>query len=486
MKIIQLRSCNVKKLSAVEITPTGDLVVISGKNGAGKSSVLDSIMFALAGGDKLPKMPVRRGAEKAKITLNLGEIVVTRTFTAAGGTTLTIKGKEGVKFASPQTMLDSLTGRLTFDPLEFARAKPAQQAETLRALVGLDFTKADETYNVLYARRAEANRRVKQAEATQATTPKPTGDTPAGIQSVSQIMAEIEKVNLSNWTNQEARVKLQQQQENLERSDRTIQKVKEEIKELEASLHRLNATRSGEMDTMLRQRALVDNLRDIDVSPLRERAAKVEENNAKFHAAQKWEDGQKTLAEARNESEVIQRAMERNQEDKNAAIQAAKYPIEGLSIDTAGVTLNGIPFEQASTAEQLKVSVAMGFALNPKLRVLLIRNGNDLDRDNLKLLAEMATEAKAQVWIERVETDGAVSVVIEDGHVQGVEAEPAKDETEGPPDATEPPKSATKGCPRCGAPMAFGPSGLACTAKCKPITQRPADFSLTTEAPPEE
>ena len=43
MKIVELRAENVKKLRAVQIKPDGSLVVIGGQNGAGKTSVLDSI-----------------------------------------------------------------------------------------------------------------------------------------------------------------------------------------------------------------------------------------------------------------------------------------------------------------------------------------------------------------------------------------------------------------------------------------------------------
>lgn len=49
MKIVSLTAENVKKLTVVEITPAGNLVQITGKNGQGKSSVLDAIWWALAG-----------------------------------------------------------------------------------------------------------------------------------------------------------------------------------------------------------------------------------------------------------------------------------------------------------------------------------------------------------------------------------------------------------------------------------------------------
>src|SRR4051812_37263172 len=67
MKIISLHAENVKRLKAVDITPDSPTVVIAGKNGQGKSSVLDSILLALAGKDaaKLMTRPIRDGAERA-------------------------------------------------------------------------------------------------------------------------------------------------------------------------------------------------------------------------------------------------------------------------------------------------------------------------------------------------------------------------------------------------------------------------------------
>ncbi|MCI0540823.1 MAG: AAA family ATPase, partial [Verrucomicrobiales bacterium] len=97
MKIIKLQTENVKRLQAVEITPGGgNMVVIGGKNGAGKSSVLDSIEFAL-GGDPSAKMPVRRGEDKARIVVDLGDLVIKRVFTAAGGTSLVVTDADGRK-----------------------------------------------------------------------------------------------------------------------------------------------------------------------------------------------------------------------------------------------------------------------------------------------------------------------------------------------------------------------------------------------------
>jgi hypothetical protein len=107
--------------------------------------------------------------------------------------------------------------------------------------------------------------------------------------------------------------------------------------------------------------------------------------------------------------------------DKAGRLADTKMPIEGLGLDENGVTFDGIPFEQCGDAEQLRISVAMGLALNPKLKVLLIRDGSLLDENSLKLLAEQAAAADAQVWIERVGDKDKCAVIIEDGCVKGEE-----------------------------------------------------------------
>jgi len=127
------------------------------------------------------------------------------------------------------------------------------------------------------------------------------------------------------------------------------------------------------------------------------------------------------VKEAAHQVEVAEATLEEKREARIAMIESADFPIEGLSLDANGVLYNGIPFEQASSAEQLRVSVAMGFAMNPNLKVILIRDGSLLDDTNLAMIREMAKEAEAQIWVERVGKDKQASVIIEDGMIKEAE-----------------------------------------------------------------
>jgi len=118
---------DIKGLVAVDITPNSNVVRITGNNGAGKSSVLDCIWFAVGGSRVHDDMPIRKGQPRGKITLDLGDIIVSRVFNPSG-TTLTVESKDGqAVFKKPQDMLDSLLSKVAFDPLSFVRADAKAQ-----------------------------------------------------------------------------------------------------------------------------------------------------------------------------------------------------------------------------------------------------------------------------------------------------------------------------------------------------------------------
>ncbi|MBQ7805324.1 AAA family ATPase [Rhodococcus sp. (in: high G+C Gram-positive bacteria)] len=134
MRVVKLEAENFKRLSAVEITPDPDAstVTIAGRNAQGKSSVIDALWSALAGSAAAKgtstSRPIRDGESSARVTVDLGDIVVTRTWTG-DKTALKVESKDGARYTSPQRMLDEMIGRLSFDPLAFASlSAKAQQA----------------------------------------------------------------------------------------------------------------------------------------------------------------------------------------------------------------------------------------------------------------------------------------------------------------------------------------------------------------------
>jgi len=139
-----------------------------------------------------------------------------------------------------------------------------------------------------------------------------------------------------------------------------------------------------------------------DTVTLEEQIADAEQINSRVRDNQAHKQLKAEEKRLAGKVDALTAAIDKADATKAERIAKAKMPVKGLGLDEAGVTFNGMPFEQCSSAEQLRISVAMGLALNPKIKVLLIRDGSLLDDESLRALAEQAAEADAQVWVERV------------------------------------------------------------------------------------
>lgn len=414
MKIVKLAAENVKRLRAVEVQPNGDpLVVVGGRNAQGKSSVLDSIMYALGGAGGIPSQPVRRGAKKATVEVDLGDLRITRTMTADGGGGLTVTDKSGAKQASPQKLLDRLYAAGAFDPLEYTRLDPKAQAERLRVLAGLDTSAIDAERKAAFDARTDCARDGKALAAQLAAMPEPAADAPTEEVSVARLVAEHDAAAKARFDAESAAQSSRVAALEVESCEERVAKLRDDLDHAE---RRLSGARKYAAEQAEAATAAASNVPDLDAA--KAALAGAEEHNRKARQAAERRKLSARVDAARAEHRKLTQQIERCDERRAEAIAACKMPVPGLAISDAGVvTLGGLPLDQASAAEQMRVSVAIGLAQHPQLRVMLVRDGSLLDDESLRLLAEVAAEHDAQVWVERVGAGAECSVVIEDGEV---------------------------------------------------------------------
>ncbi len=400
MHIKQLTIENFLRISVVNITPDGNVIYITGHNGEGKTSVLNAIWVALSNPrfSEIPE-PVHEGEEKAIITLDLNKYLITRTFTVKDGktkTTLKVEGAEGAQFLSPQKLLDQLIGGLTFDPLEFISMKGKDQVEMLLKLAGgeIDIEALDTARENAYNQRTTANQTVKTLSSAR-------GDEPE----------KLEKIDLS---------KIQEEMEqssklgtDIETQARRANFLVDEIEDLNKKLDEKQGKLVEINEWLEKARPKFGKLKPYD--ELKADIEKGIEHNQKVGDWDKWaESGKDIIVYSDKSNEYTNKITEIDQKKKDA-IAALKFPYPGLSFGEGGVVYNKFPLKQASKAEQIRVSLAIAMALNPKLRVIRIEDGSLLDEKNLKLIHELAVEKDYQVWIERIASAGKGGFLIEDG-----------------------------------------------------------------------
>lgn len=436
-RILRLEAENVKRLSVVAIEPTGDVVEIAGSNRQGKTSVLDAIWWALGGVAGVQQMPVRRGQDKARITVTLGnegeaDLIVERRFTAAGGTSLSVKRSNGDRPASPQKLLDGLMGALTFDPLGFLKAEPKQQSGMLRDLVGLDFTKEEATRARHYQERRDIRRDHDTAKAQLATVVVP-ADAPEAPVDVSEITKAIEDARAKQREADAREREIEQIRRDAAAAAEVAKRTDAAVEAAKRSLQVAIEQDKVAADRLLQCEAAaagIDELPPIevpDVSTLTAQITAANRTNRLYEQAQQARKQRASreaeIAELAARHRALTETISQIDQGKADAIAAAKMPIEGLGFDEEGnITFGGVPLDQASDAEQLEISAAIAAALNPKLRVIRIRDGALLDDDAMARLATFAGQHDMQIWIERVSAATESAIIMEDGHVKGAVA----------------------------------------------------------------
>ena len=157
MKIIELKSENVKRIKAVEIKPSSNMVILEGKNEQGKTSILDSIAYTLGGTKLIPEKPIRDGEESAEVFIDIGDYKITRKWKLGGKSTVKLETKDGMGLKSPQMILDALVGDLAFDPMSFCQKKKEERVKILKDIAKLDFTDMETEYKEKYEERTLVN-----------------------------------------------------------------------------------------------------------------------------------------------------------------------------------------------------------------------------------------------------------------------------------------------------------------------------------------
>lgn len=430
LKVLKLIASNVKRIEVAEIHPDGSLVVISGANGAGKTSLIDSLEWGLRGKTAMQDVPVRTGADRATIDIDLGpeygqppEFIVERVVTPKGGS-LVVRSAAGARFDSPQALLDKLMGKVAIDPLAFARLKPAEQRAQLQRLVGLDLSVLDGERATVYEERTAVNKLVATMDALLAGTKEQ--DAPSEPVSVVSLVAELERRDAVNKSNEA-------QRKAVEIAAKRVTVAREETanaaREIVDQQHRLDvlrqkheaavATEAARAAAHLQLVTAESALVDADAAEVRAQIAASEETNRKVRENAERAAVVTNLAATKDQAAKLTERIEAIDAEKAAKLAAAPFPVPGLGFSDVGVTMRGVPFEQASAAERLRTSVAMAIAANPRLRVLVVRDGSLLDEKSLAMVAEMAEAAGAQVWLETVGERGDATVIIEEGRVRG-------------------------------------------------------------------
>ena len=402
IKINSLELESVKRIKAVKLEPSANgLTIIGGKNGQGKTSVLDAICWALGGDRYRPSNPQRNGAYNTPslhIELSNG-ITVER---SGKNSSLKVTDKDGNR--AGQNLLNSFIEELALNLPKFMESTSTEKANTLLQIIGVgdEILKLEIEEKKLYNERYAVGRMAEQKEKYALELPHYDG-VPASPVSAGDLIKQQQDILAQNGENQRKRERVKQLEAQKELYQKQYEEISEKLKNAIADLElaRLSAAELKDRST----EELEKNIADIDALNIRIRA-----NLDREKAFSDSEDYKRQYAEYTSAINDIR-------SKRIKLLDNANLPLPGLSVEDGELIYKGNKWDCMSGAEQLKVATAIVRKLKPECGFVLLDKLEQMDTDTLQEFGMWLESEGLQAIATRVSTGDECSVIIEDGCV---------------------------------------------------------------------
>ena len=415
MKINKLEIENVKRIKAVKVEPKASgLTVIGGNNNQGKTSVLDSIAWALGGERYKPSQATREGSvipPTLHIVMNNGLVVERKGKNSA----LKVTDPNGQK--AGQQLLNEFVEQLALDLPKFMEASGAEKAKILLQIIGVgpQLVQLEQQEKELYQERLYIGRTADQKEKFAKEQPYYT-DVPKDLISASELIYQQQEILARNGENQRKR-------EQLHKLEQRYQHINDQMANLLAEQKKV------ESDLEIARKSALD-LHDESTEELEQNISNIEEINRKVRAnldKEKAEDDAKTY---RDQYNSLTKDLEDVRDKKTELLNAAELPLPELSVREGELIYKGQKWDNMSGSDRLKVSTAIVRKLNPNCGFVLLDKLEQMDMKSLQEFGEWLEAEGLQAIATRVSTGDECSIIIEDGYVVGqqIPEEPEKKE----------------------------------------------------------
>lgn len=408
IKINKLEIENVKRVKAVKMEPAQNgLTIIGGRNNQGKTSVLDSIAWALGGNTFRPTDAKRDGSAidpYLHIVMSNGLVVERK----GKNSDLKVTDPSGQK--AGQQLLDSFVEKLALNLPKFMEASDQEKADTLLNIIGIGpkLKELEKEEKDLYQERLTIGRIADQKDKF-AKEQKYYPDAPKELVSASDLIHQQQDILARNAQRE------QWKRDHDELQDEAM-RVESQIAETEKRLHELKE----------RLKDLDQKIKDTDHSPaelemestaeLEKSIANVEEINRKVRANLDKDKAEEDAQNYKNQYVELSKSIEAVRKERMDLLNHADLPLPELSVEDGKLKYRGQQWDNMSGSDRLKVATAIVRKLNPECGFVLVDKLEQMDMDSLKEFGEWAESEGLQIIATRVSTGSECSIIISDGY----------------------------------------------------------------------
>lgn len=415
IKINKLEIENVKRIKAVKIEPTASgLTIVGGNNNQGKTSVLDSIAWALGGEKYRPSQPQREGSTippTLHIVLNNGLIVERK----GKNSSLKVTDPSGNK--GGQQLLNEFVEQLALDLPKFMEASGREKAQTLLKIIGVgdQLAALDQQEKEMYNKRLAIGQIADQKEKFAKEQPY-YPDAPKELVSPSELIRQQQEILAKNGENQRKRDQVKKYEDSIYFLRQSVDGMKEQLAEEEKKLREAEENlRIAQMNTQ--------DLQDESTAELEASISNIEEINRKVRANMDKDKAEEDAREYRDQYNALTADINKTRNAKTDLLQSAELPLPELSVKEGELIYKGQQWDNMSGSDRLKVSTAIVRKLNPKCGFVLLDKLEQMDLQTLNEFGKWLEQEGLQAIATRVSTGDECSIIIEDGYVKDPDPE---------------------------------------------------------------
>lgn len=413
IKINKLEIENVKRVRAVHVVPSEKgLTVLGGKNNQGKTSVLDSIAWALGGKKYQPSNPRREGSvtpPSLRVELSNGLIVERK----GKNSDLKVIDPSGNK--AGQALLDSFVEELALDLPKFMEATSKEKARTLLEIIGIGdkLFELDTLENKLYQERLAIGKIADTKKKHAQEMPRHEG-VPEELISASDLIKQQQDILGRNAEK--------------ERKRRNLAHLEDENKRLKEILQDYQTKLKANENDLVEARKSALDLHDESTAELEANIAKIDEINAKIRINLEKDQAEQEAEYYGQQYKDLNEEIDAIRKERLDLLKGADLPLPGLSVVDGELTFNDQHWDNMSGSEQLRVATAIVRKLKPECGFVLIDKLEQMDVDTMKEFGKWLEQEDLQAIATRVSSGDECQIIIEDGYVVGQESLPKEND----------------------------------------------------------
>lgn len=410
VKINKLEIENVKRVKAVMIEPTANgLTILGGNNNQGKTSVLDSIAWALGGNKFKPSKPTREGSmnpPSLRVELSNGLIVERK------GKNSDLKVTDPAGGRAGQQLLDSFVEEFALNLPKFMESTPKEKAATLLRIIGVGdkLYALDNQESQLYNERLTIGRVADQKKKFAAEQPQ-YPEAPNDLVSIADLINEQQAILARNGENAQKRLNQEKIKNELHQSEARLAQLKEALAAEEAVHDKLFG------DYVIANKS-VEDLVDESTAEIEQSIANIEEINRKVRANLDKAKAEEDAAEFAAKYEALSVEIQKVRDERSQLLESADLPLPGLSVEDGELVFEGQKWDNMSGSQQLRISTAIVRKLKPDCGFVLLDKLEQMDLPTLTEFGQWLESVGLQAIATRVSSGEECQIIIEDGYVK--------------------------------------------------------------------